>query len=431
VIVLALLAVYVALFIYYVQATMIGQPYWDMLSIIGRYLQFQRDGNLWSYLWEPHVQHRQIWMRLLTAFDAGVLSGVAYPFVIAATACQAIATWLLWRLTRRAVAGDAGVWLASLVVMFMLTAVAAVDCAIPMNGIYPQTVLFVVLALVLFNAGNDPEERHVHWCRAGALLAAMAAAFGNAAGLAVWPILVWLAWQTNAGRSWVLATAVIGLCFVTLYVNGLPGVAEGAGVMPSFGGQGARRAGDYFLTYMGLPWTRSGTLLGVGRVLGALLCVAGAAGWLWLGSTRTGRTRLDRIGLALIAFSLATAVMATIGRSTIDADLRVPVRYSVFVALSHVGMLMLIGPRVLGRWQTRFPGQLHAAMMVLALLLTAQQVVSGQAAQATTRVMRDTLARFAAGETSKDMESVVYVDLGQARRDLDAIHAAGLYLSVR
>ena len=37
--------------------------------------------------------------------------------------------------------------------MLVLTAVAAVDCGIPITGVYPQTVLFAVLAFVLF----DPE----------------------------------------------------------------------------------------------------------------------------------------------------------------------------------------------------------------------------------------------------------------------------------
>jgi hypothetical protein len=428
---LAVLVVYVALFVYYVQATMIGQPYWDMLSIVGRYLQYQRDGNLWAYLWEPHVQHRQIWMRLLTAFDARVLAGVAYPFVIVASACQLAAAWMLWRLTRQGIAGEAGVWLGSLVVMLMLTAVAAVDCAIPMNGIYPQTVLFVVLALVLFDGGEELNSRSAGWRRALALIAAMAAAFGNAAGLALWPILMWLGWQAGVGRWWLLTTGGIAVCFGSVYVSGLPGAAAGAGLVPSLDSPTAWRAADYFLTYMGLPWTRSPALLDVGRVLGGLICIAGVGSWCWFGGTRQGRTRLDRIALGLIAFSLATAALAAVGRSTVDADLRVPVRYSVFVALSHVGLLMLFAPKVLALWPPRLAAWAYRAVLVVAVLLTAQQILSGQAALSTTRAMRDTLARFAAGETSKDMESVVYVDLNQARRDLDAIHAAGLYLSVR
>ncbi|MEQ1898296.1 MAG: hypothetical protein ABL971_12995, partial [Vicinamibacterales bacterium] len=111
VVVLAIVAVYVALFAYYLQATMIRQPYWDMLSIVSRYLQYQRDGNLWTYLWEPHVQHRNVWMRLLTAFDANVFSGVAYPFVVVAAACQVLTAWLLWRTARRHAAGASGAWM--------------------------------------------------------------------------------------------------------------------------------------------------------------------------------------------------------------------------------------------------------------------------------------------------------------------------------
>ena len=53
------------------------------------------------------------------------------------------------------------------------------------------------------------------------------------------------------------------------------------------------------------------------------------------------------------------------------------------------------------------------------------------AAVATTAAIRGTLARFSAGESTPDMTTVVYVDLAQARRDQNAIHAAGLYLRAR
>ena len=75
---------YVGLFIYYLQRTIIVQPFWDMYSHVLRYLQFRDDAAWWAYLWDPHVQHRHVWMRLLTAFDVEVFSGVAYPFIVTA-----------------------------------------------------------------------------------------------------------------------------------------------------------------------------------------------------------------------------------------------------------------------------------------------------------------------------------------------------------
>ncbi len=439
----AILAVHVALFAYYVRETMIGQPYWDMFSIITRYLQFQRDGNLWSYLWEPHVQHRQVWMRLLTAFDATVFSGVAYPFVIAAVACQLTTAWLLWRAVRKNVPGEAGVWAGCLVVMLVLTAVAAVDCALPMNGIYPQTVMFAVGAVLLFDSsdartagassgttgGATPGTTQVR--RVLAVLAAIGAAFGNAAALSLWPILLWLAWRTRAGRGWVVALAVVGTAFGAVYLRGIP-VAALDDASATSAASGVLRMADYLVTYMGLPWTRSAALAVVGKGIGALLLIVSVVSCVWWGVVRPATSRLDRIGLSLVALAVATAVLAVAGRSGVDADLRVPVRYSVFVALMHVGLLCVLGPRLLAWCRTAQARRLvYCGAVAVAVMLVAQQVVSGRAAVATTQSMRATLQRFAAGEETDDMRAVVYIDLAQARRDHNAIRAAGLYLYAR
>ena len=321
VVVLAIVAVYVALFAYYLQATMIRQPYWDMLSIVSRYLQYQRDGNLWTYLWEPHVQHRNVWMRLLTAFDANVFSGVAYPFVVVAAACQVLTAWLLWRTARRHVAGASGAWMGYLALMLVLTSVAAVDCAIPMNGIYPQTVMFTVMALVLF--GSDEHagaSRHIQWSRVLAVLAAIAAAFGNAAALSVWPILLWLAWRSQAGRVWTAGIVIVGAVFGAAYLYRLPGVALGAASSAAAPDSSSLlRMADYLITYLGLPWTRAGALALTGKGIGALLLVASVASCLWWGVVRPAESRLDRLAVLLVAFSLATAVLAALGRSGVDA----------------------------------------------------------------------------------------------------------------
>ena len=145
VVVLAVLAALdVALFAYYVWATFIGQPYWDMFSIVQRYLQYRADGNLWSYLWEPHVQHRMVWMRILTSLDASLLSGRGYPFAVFAVLCQGLTAWLLARAVRRRIPGTPGAWLSWVALMLVLTSVAAVDCALPINGIYPQALIDLV-----------------------------------------------------------------------------------------------------------------------------------------------------------------------------------------------------------------------------------------------------------------------------------------------
>jgi hypothetical protein len=45
--------------------------------------------------------------------------------------------------------------------------------------------------------------------------------------------------------------------------------------------------------------------------------------------------------------------------------------------------------------------------------------------------MRETIARFVAGQTDASMADVIYPDLDQARRELTTIREAGLYLDAR
>lgn len=436
------------LFAYYLAETMIRQPYWDMYSHVMRFLQLQRDGAWWAYLWEPHVQHRQVWMRLLTAFDAEAFSGTSYPFIAFATACHIATVWLIWTRVRTDRPDARGGLLACLAVMLLLTAVAAVDCAIPINGVYPQALAFIVGAFVLF---DGPAGEPLWWRRLAAVTSAVAGAFANAAALTAWPILVWYSWRTRAGWRWSLAITAFGVLFSFAYLNGLPLAPVGDG---GFDGRlsaaEVRQGASYLFYYLGLPWTRAAALAPAGQVVGAVLFFAGVASVVWYGWLRRA-DRLERLAVALIVFSLATACLAAAGRADVESatgravvgssgsDVVVPVRYAVFVAPMHVGLLILGWPLVFSGRGVRAASSTHVqisrreymAAAVLGIILLVQQVASGQQAVATTRSMREVLDRFAAGEQSDDMRAVVFIDLRQARRDFDAIRSAGLYRDAR
>ena len=90
-------AIDLALFAWLLKASIIREPFWDMYSWVLHYLDYRRDGGWWAYLWAPHDVHRPVWIRLLTAFDIEVFSGVSYPFIVFATACHLVTAWLLWR----------------------------------------------------------------------------------------------------------------------------------------------------------------------------------------------------------------------------------------------------------------------------------------------------------------------------------------------
>lgn len=426
----------VALFAYYLQATIIVRPFWDMYSHVLRYLQFRDDGAWWAYLWEPHVQHRQLWMRLLTAFDIEVYSGVAYPFVVTSAACMLLAAWLLVREVHGITPRDLRTAVGSLTLMLMLTTIAAVDCAIPIMAVYPQTVLCTVLALVLFDSeGESPigNRRLVHWRRAASVCAAVGAAFANAAALALWPILIWMAWRGRAGRVWIIGLVVSAVAFIALYTYGLQ-LAPQRGASAVDGtrlltGDGLLKMADYLVAYLGLPWTRAAALAWPGRVVGAALLIAGTCAVLRHAVIRPSGGRLERLAVGLIMFSIASALLAALGRIDVDPGVRVPVRYSVFVALLHIGLLWLACPYLSRQWA--IPGRrpiLQTLMVGAGVLLLVQQVAAGEVAVATTDAMRATIERFIAGGTDPAMTGVVFDDLDEARRSWDTIRNAGLYV---
>ncbi|MGE3402938.1 MAG: hypothetical protein AB7K63_10145 [Vicinamibacterales bacterium] len=410
---IVLAAIQAALFVYYLRANIILEPYWDMYSHVTRYLQFRADGDWLRYLWDPHVQHRHLWMRLLTWLDAGLFSGISYPFIAAATACQLVTAALVWREAARVAPAGLRTAAGCLAVMLVLTSVAAVDAALPINTVYPQVVMFSVLAIVLFADGPA-------WRRVAAVAAAVAAAFANTLALVLWPILVWMAWREGKGARWIAALSAVGVAFIVRFVIGLP-LADQAAAAPA----ALVTRLDYLASYMGLPWTRAAALAIPGRLLGIALFVTGGA----IVARVTLRDRPDRhhrVAGAFIALSLASAVLAAAGREPNPGEVLVPVRYSVLLAPLHVGLVMIAAMHAADRAVLAMKAAVAAA-----LLLVVQQVGAGQAAIENTTRVRDTVRRFAAGQTEAGMERVVFDDLPEARRQLDAIQDAQLYTNVR
>jgi hypothetical protein len=142
---------------------------------------------------------------------------------------------------------------------------------------------------------------------------------------------------------------------------------------------------------------------------------------------RSEHRSAEPFAVALALFSLGAAAAAAAGRSAVEGAVLVPVRYTVLMTPLHVALLLLALPHLRGARERTA----RLAAVALGVLLVTQQVVAGEAARRATRTMRDTIQRFAAGETHPDMETVVFDDLPEARRQLDAIRAAGLYSTVR
>jgi hypothetical protein len=220
----AVTVLYVGLFLWHLNATIIQPPFADMYSVVLHYLTYRTEGGWWGYLWASHNEHRPFLLRLLTAFDIEMFSGVSYPFVLTAGIAQMATAWLLWRECRAGVAGTLGLVLGCVVLMLVLTSVAAVVIAIPIMNNLIHGLTFVVLAIVVFERveGERAESGHMAFGRrAMALLIACLVPFADAVGWAVWPILFWIAWRAGAGRWWLWTITGVGAALLALHVRGL------------------------------------------------------------------------------------------------------------------------------------------------------------------------------------------------------------------
>ena len=169
-----------------------------------------------------------------------------------------------------------------------------------------------------------------------------------------------------------------------------------------------------------------------GRIVGVFLLLAGV--WAVIRKGLLGRSagRLEVVSVALIMFSLGTALLAALGRPGMSHSetVLVSVRYSVLLTPLHAGLLFIASPVLYRLWnnRARWPA---VAMAIAAGLLVVQQVAAGEAAVTITSRMRATISRFEAGYTEPGMTTVILSDLDQARRELAIIRGAGLYADIK
>lgn len=158
--------IYFLLFFYFLRSTIVHEPFADLIVFITNYFDLQETADWQRFLWTPHAWHRPILIRLLTAGDIWLFSGAIYPFIVFTTACLLAIPLVLWR--EIAITGlprDVVMTAGLLVTMLFLTAANAVDCSIPIEGVYPQTLFFSVASIVLL-AASDTDVRSRRWRRA-------------------------------------------------------------------------------------------------------------------------------------------------------------------------------------------------------------------------------------------------------------------------
>jgi hypothetical protein len=429
-------AAYLILFGFYFSAVMIRRPYMDMFHYIMDYLDYLQTGGFLHYLWSQYLysEHRQIWMRLLTAVDVGIFRGIAYPFLVVATICVVALPLLMGReIVRAGFPWPLSVLAIWTVVLLVLSTANVADCSIPIEGIYPQTVLFVVLSLILFDGAGEGGRFPV-LRRLGAIAAAIGAGLASAVGLLIWPILVWSAWRGQLGWRWIAAVAVVGSVFIALYAHGLMlfGLhAALSGDRQFYSSAHLFKAADAFLTFLGLPWTRAPALAIVGRVFGAGFLLIGLLIVVGRGLLSQRLSRLERIAVGLIIFSLATAAIAALGRVGSEWKGIWPVRYALFNAPLHVGLFCLALPWFKDRWAGSGSRRaIQAAALGFGVLMLVQQIAAGQAGARESQALNAAITEFMASGRDPGMPEILWDNLTQTQHVVDEMRRRQLYLGL-
>jgi hypothetical protein len=410
----AALAIYLAGALYLWRRSAVLTPYSDEFDWIFRWRQLQMAHDWPDYLLRPVNLHRMPWTFGLLALDIDGFGGTNLPLVLSGALSLAVMAWALAREAARAapvpLAPAAGV----LAAMLALMAGNVLDASSPITVNYTHGAVFAVLAIVLSEAAGP----RVRLWRAAALLCAMASGLGDAAGLAVWPVLA-LSALRRRDRPWLAVIVATGLPYLALYAAG-----QGHDTRAStFGAlHDPHAAVQLALSCLALPWARLAPHLSwiAGLGVAALASVALA--------TRGGETapRAERVACALILFSLGVAAMAGLGRSGVETAVEAPVRYAVLMAPLHVGLLMLAAPWMAALWRANRKAAAALVVAALGLMLGQDALMSAKAIQATD-ALKAVIAEFQAGRRTPQMQVLVHPDLAHAQAMLDGLRRDGLF----
>ncbi|WP_025840683.1 hypothetical protein [Asaia platycodi] len=148
----SLFSVHVVIFALVVWGTAVTTPYLDMLTWQHDALDALKANNatVWlSHLLHPHNEHRLAFVRVLTLLDLTFGGGRETIFIMTTLLAVIVIAGLLWRvMTEQTRAKDR--LLALVVPMLILSSTAALDIGLPINCVYPLSLVFSVAAIVLF-----------------------------------------------------------------------------------------------------------------------------------------------------------------------------------------------------------------------------------------------------------------------------------------
>lgn len=410
-------AIYLAIFAYCAVASSILAPYSDMVDLVGDYFRAVDQGGTVDYLMGPHNFHRLPWFRGLIALDVGLFRGTGLPLVASGLlSLTGIAALLVAEIRR--VGGAIRLPLMALTGMLVFLTAHAAGVSVPANTPHLHTTFFSVLSLIAAASAGETERGWGYWI--ASLLSAAAACFSLATAIVLWPILMLMALRGKA--SWVatLLVAILGAGFCAAYLTGQP---VGSSLQQGFEPAGLVKAAEYFLGYLGLPWVRGSKLFG--EFCGAGVLVASVTAVIRYGFTEINRTQ--RLALGMILFSLATAVLAAVGRRDIGVGIDIPVRYAILMGPLHVGLLLLATPAIVRAWQSQ-PRLVAQGLVAALALLMVQQVLVGIVVVRAAERARETIALYQQGQRTPEMLQFIYPDLEKAAAVYAEMRRRGVFM---
>jgi hypothetical protein len=419
-----LIGLYLAIFVYYVFATVITVPYLDLLEWILRYDEYWRAGDWWHYLWLPHNGHRLVWSLLLVLADIECCRGSTLPFFLFDSACFLLTVggpvWAIWVAD---LAIELKAILATAVILLLAASWAVIYCSLPIEGVFVHATGLFVLALVLLDGVGD-ERCGATIRRAAAILAAVLAAFGVAGGLFAPVVLLWAAWAGGLGRAWLIAISLTAGILFAVYLPGIPTDQ----VDHLLDRTALPKLADYYVRLLGLPWSHTTSLVWFGRLVGCIVFGASTVTLFGRGILRRSVGRLERMGVALLMFSLLITAMVAVGRWNWGPERPVSIRYGIFAALAEAGLLLANTPWLNWLWQKGHRRPFQWATLAAATVFLVQQVAAGQAAVVVTLQYKNGYREFVAGQgTGAPARPVFLGSAAERERVLRIIPTLGIY----
>lgn len=413
-----LLAVYVGIFFHFFSATAIHVPQFDMLGWLLRYIDHWHPGQLWAYLWMPYDEHRLVWSLLLVVADVQWFGGTAVPFFVFDSVCWAAAiTALLWAVWRSDGDLELGMTRAAAGVLLLGGTAVVITCSFPIYGCMAQTAGFTVVAVVLYRFAETNRTR------TAAVVLAVLAAFGTAAGLATPFLLIWLARRRRDSLRWVSWTGLVAVALTVVYIPWTRLHSDAASLTAA----SPLRAADFLVRFFGLPWSRAPWLTWPGHVIGFTMLTMSVGAVVVSLVKRETRSALQDVALALILFALCTGAMLCLGRMWRNPEGFIPERYVLFAAIGHAGVAFIAIDALWPTWQRLHSTSRFAIVTLVTMVFLVQQVVVGHSMIGLATPFKTRYRAFVTGVWTPDMVGYIYPDRTEAYRALTFMKSHHLY----